>query len=306
MKPENVIWITTDHMRYDCIGAHGNPAMHTRNLDRLVNAGISFNHCYANSPVSVPSRASFMTGCYPQQTGVVVNGQSLARDFDSTVARVMSRAGYATRQIGKLHFQPHQESDLDPRTKDAYGFDQFLLSEEPGCYEDAYRTWLRTAYPEHVQELSVPRPLSHARKLESTEHHILEAPWQASHSGWIASQFDNAFDSWGVWPEPQFYHLGFYAPHPPLNPTREMLAPYEGAELAPLVRRTVDPRDPGTMTSEQLIEYRRHFYAMVTGVEMGDVLPTLVELSGGSPHPYFRGKLPRAAIALGQRSRGPL
>ena len=27
--PKNVAWITTDHMRYDCIGAHGNAAMHT-------------------------------------------------------------------------------------------------------------------------------------------------------------------------------------------------------------------------------------------------------------------------------------
>lgn len=46
-------------MRYDCIGAHGNPAMHTPNLDRLVNGGISFDRCYANNPVCMPSRASF-------------------------------------------------------------------------------------------------------------------------------------------------------------------------------------------------------------------------------------------------------
>ena len=34
--PRNVIWITTDHMRFDNIAAHGNPAMVTPNLDRLV------------------------------------------------------------------------------------------------------------------------------------------------------------------------------------------------------------------------------------------------------------------------------
>ncbi|MFP4550894.1 MAG: sulfatase-like hydrolase/transferase [Spirochaetales bacterium] len=86
MRPQNVIWITTDHMRYDCIGAHGNPAMHTPHLDRLVNAAVSFDRCYANSPVCMPSRASFMTGCYPQQAGVVVNGQTLAPDFGPSSA----------------------------------------------------------------------------------------------------------------------------------------------------------------------------------------------------------------------------
>jgi uncharacterized sulfatase len=53
MKPANVNWITTDHMRYDCIGAHGNEAMHTPNLDRLVNDGISFDRTLeASTPVN--------------------------------------------------------------------------------------------------------------------------------------------------------------------------------------------------------------------------------------------------------------
>ena len=76
-RPRNVIWITTDHMRTDCIGAHGNETMHTPNLDALVENGTTFTQCHANNPVCMPSRASFMTGCYPQQTGVMQNGQEL-------------------------------------------------------------------------------------------------------------------------------------------------------------------------------------------------------------------------------------
>ena len=33
--PRNVLWLTTDHMRFDNIGAHGNPLMVTPNMDRL-------------------------------------------------------------------------------------------------------------------------------------------------------------------------------------------------------------------------------------------------------------------------------
>ena len=80
-RPKWVIWITTDHMRYDCIGAHGNDVMHTPNLDRLVRQGISFDDCYTQNPLCMPSRCSFMTGLYPQQTGVTQNGNTLRPDF---------------------------------------------------------------------------------------------------------------------------------------------------------------------------------------------------------------------------------
>ena len=71
--PKNVIWITTDHMRFDFIKAHGAEWMHTPNIDRLVNNGASFEQCFANNPLCMPSRCSFMSGCYPQQTGVMQN-----------------------------------------------------------------------------------------------------------------------------------------------------------------------------------------------------------------------------------------
>ena len=220
-----------------------------------------------------------MTGCYPQQTGVTNNGRELSPEFDSTAPRVFGRAGYRTVQIGKLHFQNHEDHDLDPRARHDYGFDVLQLSEEPGCYEDAYRTWLRGEHPELVELFTVPRPMTVARRSERAKYSVLDAPWEASHSGWIATQFGNNFCSWGKREGRHFYHLGFYAPHPPLNPTVKMFAPYDGVTLPPHVRAKGDPRDPGEMADEVLGEYRRHFYAMVTGVDMaiGKILGTLKE-----------------------------
>lgn len=281
-RPRHIIWITTDHMRFDCIRAHGNPAMHTPNIDRLVNNGVSFHNCFVNNPLCMPSRASFMTGCYPQATGVQKNGQELRPDFEPVVAKEFKAAGYRTLQVGKLHFQCHEDHDLDPRARHDYGFNVLQLSEEPGCYEDAYRTWLRGEHPDWVETFTVPRSVAPDRRLEAQTFRTLDAPWELSHSGWVAEQAcrhleplrqPNSFP-------PLFLHLGFYAPHPPLNPTREMMEPYRDLELPPPLRRKGDPRDLRQFSDETLTEYRRHFYGMITGVDLalGKILRQLEDL----------------------------
>jgi arylsulfatase A-like enzyme len=267
-RPHNVIWITTDHMRYDCVGANGNPAMHTPTLDALAAGGVSFDGCYGQNPVCMPSRCSFMTGCYPQQTGVMQNGQELPADFRPTAPQAFSAAGYRTVQIGKLHFQCHEDHDLDPRARNAYGFDVFELSEEPGCYEDAYRTWLRGERRDLVHLFSLPRPVSYERAKESSEFRVLDAPWEASHSGWVATQACRYLGATGRRDEPQFLHLGFYAPHPPLNPTREMFEPYRDAEIPEPLHSPNDWNARTNRSLDLLRDYRRHFCAMVTGVDL--------------------------------------
>ncbi len=274
--PKRVLWISTDHMRFDCIAAHGNPAMHTPNLDRLVNQGISFENCYVQNPVCMPSRASFMTGLYPQQAGVTRNGQTLRPDFEPTVAHAFKAAGYQTVQIGKLHFQQHEDHDLDPRARHDYGFDVLWLSEEPGCYEDAYMTWLRTQRPDLVPVFRLPRS-SHPDRSGEAYGRVLDAPWQFSHSGWIATLADIYLDRRRD--SRQFLHLGFYAPHPPLNPTREMFEPYANRDIPEPVwqeQEWLDKPEPladflqarSDWTMKEFLDYRRHFYAMVTGVDM--------------------------------------
>lgn len=284
--PRNVIWITTDHQRWDGLGAH-NPAVHTPNLDRLIRGGVDFSRCYGQNPLCMPSRASFMTGLYPCQTGVVENGQELDPTAPTAVAR-MFKPRFTTCQFGKLHFQAHENRDLDPRARADYGFDIFNLAEEPGCYEDAYMTWLRSEHPELVPVFRVPRPTSPRRGEERSSFSVLDAPWTCSYSGWLATMLDRHLTTWGGQRSRQFIHAGFYAPHPPLNPTREMMAPYLGQPLPPTHRREDEVADKPALLQRLLqanrgldaatmLEYRRHFYAMVTGVDMavGRILDAL-------------------------------
>ena len=287
--PKNVIWMTTDHMRFDNIKAHGNPLMVTPNMDRLVDHGVSFSNCFVQNPVCVPSRCSFMTGLYPQQTGVTWNGHCLPPDFYPTVGHVFRETRYQTTQIGKLHFQPHEDNDLEATPRYKYGFDTMMSAEEPGCYEDAYMTWMRTEYPQHVQDFRIARSSSPKRFRNQPGHPIAEvvdAPWQASFSGWLANMASN-FLSYRSRRDPgprHFMHLGFYAPHPPLNPTREMFEPYAEVEIEappefdPLTAILAQQVDH--WSGEDFVEYKRHFCAMVTGVDMalGQILSTLQEI----------------------------
>jgi arylsulfatase A-like enzyme len=276
--PKHIIWITADHMRADCIGAWGNSEIHTPNLNRLADSGVNFRNCFAQNPLCMPSRASFMTGLYPPQTQVTSNGQPLEPNHPLTAPRLFKPAGYATAQIGKLHLSPHEESDLSPTPAPDYGFDVCWLSEEPGCYEDAYVRYLRSHWPQHESAMRLPRPIWPDRQDELLDRPIADVPWQASHSGFVACQADRYLAQHGRLK--QFVHLGFYAPHPPLNPTREMFAPYAGRDIAPPQRCQAEWSDKPepladwlhrweSWSDEQFIEYRRRFYAMVTGLDMG-------------------------------------
>ena len=62
----NVIVIFTDDQTYSAIG-YNNPAIKTPHLDALAASGITFERAYVASPICAASRASMMTGLFPQQ-----------------------------------------------------------------------------------------------------------------------------------------------------------------------------------------------------------------------------------------------
>lgn len=74
----------------------------TPNIDRIANEGAICMKYYCSSPVSTPSRASMITGLYPQATGAPKNGMFLS-DKIPTFASILSENGYATSYVGKWH-----------------------------------------------------------------------------------------------------------------------------------------------------------------------------------------------------------
>ena len=60
-KP-NLILITTDQQRGDCLGCDGHPVLETPYLDELAEGGVRFPHAYTSVPSCTPARAGILTG----------------------------------------------------------------------------------------------------------------------------------------------------------------------------------------------------------------------------------------------------
>ena len=58
----NILYIMCDDMGYGDLSCYGQQHFRTPNIDRLAGQGMRMTSAYAGSPVSAPSRASFMTG----------------------------------------------------------------------------------------------------------------------------------------------------------------------------------------------------------------------------------------------------
>ena len=70
----NILFILTDQQRRDTLAAYGNDWIEAPNINGLARRSTVFDNAYVTQPVCTPSRASIMTGMYPQSTGLIGNG----------------------------------------------------------------------------------------------------------------------------------------------------------------------------------------------------------------------------------------
>lgn len=158
-SPMNVLLITSDQQRWDCIGRL-NPAIKTPNLDRLSARGITFDRAYTVNPVCTPSRCTLLTGEYPSRHGCYHVGTNLPEDYPNTMASEFANAGYDTALLGKAHFQAckdpaspesapavHNLDHFDQWHGPYFGFEHAELvighTSEPHAAGMHYGAWLR-------------------------------------------------------------------------------------------------------------------------------------------------------------------
>ncbi|MCP4038986.1 MAG: sulfatase [bacterium] len=93
-EPTNVILVSLDTLRADRLGAYGNAAGLTPNLDRIAQQGSLFQSAYAPYPNTLSSHATLFTGLHPSQHGVIAGRLRHIPDHAKTLARAFAEAGH--------------------------------------------------------------------------------------------------------------------------------------------------------------------------------------------------------------------
>ncbi len=100
----NVLFIICDDLNCD-LGCYGHKLVQSPNIDRLAQRGVRFDHAYCQYPLCGPSRASFMTGLYPDQTLIRRNAIRLRERLPDvqSMSQMFRRNGYTATRIGKMY-----------------------------------------------------------------------------------------------------------------------------------------------------------------------------------------------------------
>ncbi|BDS05769.1 iduronate-2-sulfatase [Oceaniferula spumae] len=102
-KP-NVLFIICDDLNCD-LGSYGHPQVKTPNIDKLAARGTLFSNAHCQYSLCGPSRASFMTSLYPDQTQIRGNNILIRKNTPKvvTMSQLFKNNGYTATRIGKIY-----------------------------------------------------------------------------------------------------------------------------------------------------------------------------------------------------------
>ena len=226
----NILFITADQWRGECLGVAGHPVIRTPNVDALATEGTTFLQHYSNAAPCSPARACLYTGLYQMTNRVVRNGSPLAHRFDN-VALAARRAGYAPTLFGYTDqsADPAMLQPSDPwlRTYEGVlpGFDVRVRLPED---EKPWLSWLRGQGIDFANRTLAHLPVRDAGKVTS-------APPGYGKDQTQTAFLTGEFIRWlGEQEAPWFAHLSFLRPHPPFivpEPYNTMFSPDEVGEF---------------------------------------------------------------------------
>ena len=262
-KKPNIICILVDDLGYSDLSSFGGKDIKTPAIDKLMGAGMRFDQFYANCTVCTPTRASLMTGRYPDLVGapgvIRQNAESNWGFFNPTgptLPELMSKAGYHTGMVGKWHLG--YESPNLPNDRGFEFFHGFL-----GDMMDDYWTHLRGGENWMRKNKKVIKPKGHATEIFSQ--------WAIDY---IKEQSADK-------KKPFFLYLAYNAPHFPIQPPKDWLDKVKKREPQLSQKRA---------TNVAFVEHMDHEIGKVLDAvkELGIEKDTLITFSsdnGGSiPH----------------------
>jgi len=200
----NILCILVDDLGYGDLSCQGATDLKTPNIDKLGQQGMTFKNFYANCPVCSPSRASLLTGKYPDLVGV----PGVIRQFEDNswgyfdpkavlLPEILNKKDYHTAIIGKWHL-----GFEEPNIPNSRGFDYFkgFL----GDMMDDYWTHLRGGVNWMRFNQEEINPEGHATDL---------------FTDWSIEYLEQRNKD----KKPFFLYLAYNAPHFPIQPPKEYL-----------------------------------------------------------------------------------
>jgi len=239
-QPLNILFITADQWRGDCLSALGHPTVRTPHLDGLAADGVLFARHYANSAPCGPSRACLHTGLYAHNHRSVTNGTPLdARHANWALA--CAEHGFDPVLFG------YTDTSIDPRGLDSNdprlrSYEGLLPGIRPVCPLDGrpepWTAWLREqghkppprvdrAYghrapgPDYEDGAPHPRPLAFPADVDDTAFLV----------GRLMEFIQGAAG-------PFVAHLSLLRPHPPFVAPEPFNALYDPAAVAGFNRKS--------------------------------------------------------------------
>ncbi|WP_196782387.1 sulfatase-like hydrolase/transferase [Bremerella volcania] len=275
-KP-NVLFIAVDDLRVQ-IGCYGDPIAKTPNIDDLAGRGLLFQRAYCQQALCNPSRASVMTGRYPDTLGI----WNLVTHFRETQPDVVTlperfkNAGYYTQNIGKVYHNYRQKIQNDQQS----------WSVPPKFAWGAHSNdWYVEGEPFEMHQ--VPKGPAIQR---------VDVPDEAYLDGRIAKAAVESIQQRAKDKQPFFLAVGFWKPHLPFNAPKKYWDLYDTAEIAQQikdlpssnapeiarhdsreVRSYTDIPKQGDITQEQNLRLNHGYYAAISflDAQIGKVLEEL-------------------------------
>ena len=255
-----IIFITCDEMRLDTLSCYGGRAVHTPNIDSLMEKGTKYENCYTVSPLCLPARCSMLTGLYPHNSGAYSNFRKCPLDQNlPNIFTELKKAGYRTSLFGKCHFAPvpYSETRADKTLpyddfKEYYkslGIDHLDLQDDKQV-----SVWY---YDDYSKELDKAGYLEEYRKLlwdpENGKVFPFPGPAEWHPDAWVGDRAVQYLKDNEPGSRPLFAWISFSGPHYPFDTPAEY---YERVNQDSLPARSYKE---GEFTDESRIHYKSFY-----------------------------------------------
>ncbi len=240
----NVVLVMTDDQGIGDFGLLGNDVMETPNIDAMARRSATMSTFYV-SPVCSPTRACLMTGRYNYRTRCIDTwlGRSMMDTNETTVAEVLSAAGYATGIFGKWHL-----GDCYPMRPNDQGFEEALVHRGGGLAQPSEPRANQNRYTNPI--------LLHNGRQVQTEGFCTDVYFEAALQFMEASHLEQ---------RKFFVYLPTNAPHGPFHDVPETLRQHYVEKQQQLAQLIVGKRQ-GLRLDEEVDRLAR-IAAMITNVD---------------------------------------